>query len=364
MTRLRNLILIALLFFIALLLYRYIKMSGVLSTPEDMLADRCDKIPVAIDAQASLGTEDIVVDRETGLVMISAMNRFDRFARNQNPVDGIYGFVIDQEGNSQAKELRLLSLDAPAEFHPHGIDFWQDINKDGSVEKRLFVVNHINDIDKAVEVFRINTDLNLTHLYSVTSSEIYSPNDLAAVGPDQFYISNDHGRGQGLARMVEQYLFLPRSNVVFYDGEEAEVVARGLVYANGMAASADKQTIYVANPPVQKIVAFTRNQDNSLDKQASYHLNSAPDNIDVAVDGSLWTGAHKRIFEYMKYAQKERATAPSHVIRVDPETGETSTVLYTDNGELSASSTAVTYAGRLLVGSVMEGAVLNCHYSD
>ena len=190
-------------------------MSGVLSTPEDMLADRCDKIPVAIDAQASLGTEDIVVDRETGLVMVSAMNRFDRFARNQNPVDGIYGFVIDQEGNSQAKELRLLSLDAPAEFHPHGIDFWQGINKDGSVEKRLFVVNHINDVDKAVEVFRINTDLNLTHLYSVTSSEIYSPNDLAAVGPDQFYISNDHGRGQGLARMVEQYLFFTEKQCGF-----------------------------------------------------------------------------------------------------------------------------------------------------
>ena len=344
--------------------YLYIRVSGVLGTPDPILADSCVKIPLAIGSEISLGTEDIVIDRDTGLVMISSMNRFDRYVKNQIPADGIYGFHLEKDGSTSAKQLILLSHDAPAEFHPHGIHFWKGITDEGLVQKRLFVVNHRSDIDKAVEVFRVSEDLKLHHLKTITSPEIYSPNDLAAVGPNSFYLSNDHGRGKGLIKSLEELLFLPRSNVIFYDGNKAKVVARRQVFANGMAVSSDNKTIYLANPPAHKISVFKRMEDNNLRKTKTFKLSSAPDNIDIASDGSLWTGAHARLFDYISYRGKKRETAPSHVVRIDPATGESKTILYTDRGELSASSTAATYAGRLLVGSVYEGAVLNCPIRD
>ena len=344
--------------------YQYLAIAGMLNTHEPLLAEQCDKIPLAIDARYSLGTEDIVIDTDTGLVMMTGMNRFEYGTENQNPVDGIYGFKLNPDGTTEAKQMALLSIDAPAKFHPHGISFWRGKTKEGVNEKRLFVVNHRSHTDKAVEVFRVSEDQKLTHIKTVTSPEIYSPNDITAVSEDAFYLSNDAGRGGGLIKTLEQYLFLPRSNIVFYDGEKAFQVASGQVYANGIASSGDFKTVYLANASARKIKAFDRQSDNSLSHSKTYKLNTAPDNINVAADGSLWTGAHPKIFDYLSYTRKKRPNSPSHVVRIDPATGDSQTILYTENGELSASSTAATYAGRLLVGSVYEGAILNCPYID
>lgn len=343
--------------------FQYLAIAGAISTHEPVLAEQCDKIPLAIDAKFSLGTEDIAIDRDSGLVMVTGMNRFEYGIKNQIPVDGIYGFKLNPDGTTEAKQLTLLSIDAPEKFHPHGISFWQGKTTQGLIEKRLFVVNHRSHTDKAVEVFRVTENQKLQHIKTVTSPAIYSPNDVVAVSEDTFFVSNDSGRGEGLIKTLEQYLFLPRSNIVFYDGEKAFEVVDGQVYANGIASSADFRTIYLANASAQKIKAFERQSDNSLSHSKTFKLNTAPDNINVTEDGSLWTGAHAKLFEYLRYTRKKNPTSPSHVVRIDPATGESQTILYTENGELSASSTATTYAGRLLVGSVYEGAILNCPYS-
>lgn len=344
--------------------YQYLAVAGKLQSYQPVLAEQCDKIPLSIDAELSLGTEDIEIDRETGLVMITGMNRFEYGTENQDPVDGIYGLVINPDGSSDAKELSLLSVDAPVPFHPHGIGLWQGETRQGVIEKRLFVVNHRSHHDKAIEIFRVTTDLKLAHIETITSPEIYSPNDVAPVGEVSFYVTNDAGRGDGLIRTLEQYLFLPRSGAAFYDGEKAFEVVAGQVYANGINTSADFKSVYLVNASAQKINAFERQSDNSLRHTKTFKLNTAPDNVNVAADGSLWIGAHAKLFDYLSYTKKKQPTAPSHVVRIDPVTGESETILYTENGELSASSAAATYAGRLLVGSVYEGAILSCPYPN
>ncbi len=73
---------------------------------------------------------------------------------------------------------------------------------------------------------------------------LISPNDIVAVGSDKFYVSNDHRYTAGLGQVLENYLKLKLSNLVYYNGSSFIVVASGIGYANGINVSADGQTLY------------------------------------------------------------------------------------------------------------------------
>jgi len=42
-----------------------------------------------------------------------------------------------------------------------------------------------------------------------------SPNDVVAVAPDQFYVTNDHGYPHGFMLTLEDYLQLPASSLLY-----------------------------------------------------------------------------------------------------------------------------------------------------
>ena len=65
-------------------------------------------------------------------------------------------------------------------------------------------------------------------------------------------------------------------------------------------------------------------------------------------------------FDFLAHAEDEAALAPSHVIRVDPQTGQVATVLYTDGEELSGSSVGAPYGYQFVVGAVFDSEVLIC----
>ena len=61
-----------------------------------------------------------------------------------------------------------------------------------------------------------SADGALTHLESVSFAEMHSPNDVVAVGPRQFYATNDRRHEQGIIAQLEAYLALPLTNVVYF----------------------------------------------------------------------------------------------------------------------------------------------------
>jgi len=69
---------------------------------------------------------------------------------------------------------------------------------------------------------------------------------------------------------------------------------------------------------------------------------------------------HARVFDFLAHSQDETALAPSHIIRVDPETEQVATVLYTDGEELSGSSAGAPYGYQFVVGAVFDSEVLIC----
>ena len=64
------------------------------------------------------------------------------------------------------------------------------------------------------------SESGLVHRRTLADPLLVSPNDVLAVGPDQLYVTNDHGSEGGIARMLEDYLRLPNANVLYFDGEE------------------------------------------------------------------------------------------------------------------------------------------------
>lgn len=340
---------------VAYMLSNLIPASGMLVELEPKLVEQCARVDIAP------GAEDVTIDTDLNAAFISAADRRAWFNEVRAasgelppaaPTNGIY--MMDLE---PPHEVWRVSPEEAEGFLPHGISLWR--GEDG--EKRLFVVNHPPSGAEIIEIFDVGENGALTHVDSIMFDEMHSPNDVVAVGPRQFYATNDRGYEEGLMSVIEAYMALPFSDVVFYDGEEGQVAADGLVYANGVNQSADGKTIYVAEFLKRRISVFDRNPEtNELTLAKRLKVNTGPDNIEVSRDGALWTGGHTKVFEFLAHAEDANAIAPSHVVRVDPKTGENKDVFIDIGGAINGSSVGAVWDDALIVGAVFDGHVMVC----
>ncbi|MEE2565807.1 strictosidine synthase family protein [Hyphobacterium marinum] len=336
--------LIGLLVLVLLVLGRFgavvIPASGMMADLEPRLTDQCERLDIAP------GTEDVTIDPVSGLAFVSTDDR------RTGERGAIYSF--DPEDPAI---LREVSGAMPDEFHPHGISLWT--GRTGA--QRLFVVNHTGDGRHAIEIFDVGDEGRLTHAETVRHSALISPNDVLAVGPRQFYATNDRRYTDGLMGSLEAYFALPLASVSYYDGETGRIAAERLAYANGINMSADGRTVYVAEILGRGVRVYRRDPaTGDLERLRDISVPTAPDNIEIAEDGALWIGGHPRVFDFVAHADDVAQTAPSHVIRVDPDTGEVETVLMDTEGRINASSVAAVTGNTLIVGAVFDGHVLIC----
>ncbi len=191
-----------------------------------------------------------------------------------------------------------------------------------------------------------------------------SPNDLVAVGPHRFYASNDHRNPEGFGRTLEEYLRLPLANVVYYDGERFHEAADGLRMANGITASSDGRTLYVAATIGRSVRVYDRDPaSGALALRHEIPIDSGADNIEVGADGALWIGTHPKLLDVVAHSSDPSRRAPSQVLRVTERAGGGWAVdeIYLDLGDqLSAASVAAVRGERLLVGAIYDARFLDC----
>lgn len=326
--------------------------SGVLLKLENQLVEECRRIDIAP------GAEDVQIDPETNIAFITAMERRDWYndgVASSSEANGVYALDLSSASLEDIPLPVKVSGDAPANFNPHGLYLWSN-----DTEKRLFVVNHPTTGEEIIEIFSVGADNQLTHLESVSFDAMHSPNDVVAVGPRQFYATNDKGYEGGIMEMLEAYLALPFSSAVYYDGKNGSIAAKGLTYANGINISPDGQTIYIAEFLKRRITSFSREDGGKLKKITSMNVPTGPDNIDVGTDGTLWTAGHSKVFDFLAHAEDPNEIAPSHGARLNPATGKSETVFVSTKGEINGSSVAAVGAGKLVIGPVFEGHVMVC----
>lgn len=327
------------------------RISGGFGPLEERLVEECTAV------ETFPGPEDVTIDPASGLAYIAASDRRSYWNDAEEVRQGgIYALDLDDPSS-----LRLISTDAPDDFQPHGFDLWTDENG----ASRLFVISHPRDHRQVVEIFDVTAPGVLRHAETIEFPEMWAPNDLAAVGPRQFYVSNDHGWPDGFGRTLEDYLALPISNVAYFDGENGTIVAGGLRYANGVRASADGATIYVADLFGRAVRIYERNADTgALDQVRRIALSTNPDNIELGSDNDLIIGAHPRPFAFLAHVRDENETAPSEIVRVDLTTGASETVFMATQGQINAAAAGAVDRGRLLIGAVLDPRVMICPFED
>jgi arylesterase/paraoxonase len=252
-------------------------------------------------------------------------------------------------------------LDKPAHLRTHGLSLYID----PAGKRSLFVINHpLNrgSQPELVEVFDEVGPGQFRHRETFASPLFNSPNDLAAVGPRQFYVANDKVLKGGLAAGLQQ-LGIGGSPLTYFDGTEARVVADDIASGGGMNVSADGSTLYVAETAGQRLRVFARNaEDGSVSETGRISLPTSPDNIDVAADGSLTVAGHANTVKLIQHFING-SPAPTQVLRVVPDQGGAASVdeIYLNAGdEISAGSVGVTYGNKLLIGSITDRQILVC----
>ncbi len=296
------------------------------------------------------GTEDLAIDRERGLLFISSSDRWALRDGKEAPDDGVYLLQLDS-GTLPVK----LRTNYNGDFHPHGISFFKQ-----NGDSFLYVINH-NDKGDFVEAFQFKNN-ELIHIQTFQNELMSCPNDLVVVGKNKFYVTNDHGNKEGIMRTMEDYLKIPSSYLIYFDGETFSKAYDDLNYANGVAVSHDGRKLYLTHTTGRELLTFNRNPENGfLEVESTLKLGTGVDNINIDEKGNIWVGAHPKLFAFVEHAGNPSKKSPSEVLKITPHGPKVFGVekVYMNDGEqLSGSSVAVVYKGEIFIGAVFEKKLL------
>ena len=306
-----------------------------------------------------VGAEDITINQRTGRAYLSGYDR--RAARAGRPVAGAIWAYDMTAADAQPVNL---TPDAGVEFQPHGISLW--VAPDGG--ETLFIINHPNPASglpaHAVEIADVR-DGRFQHRATLTDPHLVMPNDLVAVDADRFYITNTHAHPPGFLQTLETYLQLRGAQVLSYGPGGFRVALDDMVFPNGINASPDGRTVYVAAMTGQSVLVYDRDpRTDALTPRDEIPIASGGDNIEVDPDGTLWIGSHPKLLTVPKHAADPSVPAPAQVLRIAAG-GRTVDEVYLSEGDpLSGASVAARYGNRLLIGQMFGRGFLDCEMNS
>ncbi len=342
---LAGLVLIVALIYVFIGAKHLVQSTGMFKTFTPHFAGTCQKI------DGIVGAEDVTIDGQ-GIAWISAVDRRGILAGKN-----VRGHIATMDLKQKSPVLRDITPASPPDFRPHGINLFKA--QDG--QRYLFVVNHTSDGQHFIERFQIMADGTLKHNARFQSPALFSPNDIAVVGPAQFYATNDLGSDpDGLTRTFEIIFGIAWGSVAFFDGRQGKIIMDDLAFPNGINKSADGKTIYMAELSAHQIHVFDRDPaTNALTLRDTIFVDSAIDNLELDASGDLWTAGHPKFLESIEHFT-EGGIAPTQVLRVSLRTKEVEEIYYNDGEAISAAATAAPYKNRFVIGPVLDPHMLVC----
>ncbi|KAG0349153.1 hypothetical protein BC939DRAFT_475641 [Gamsiella multidivaricata] len=271
-------------------------------------------------------------------------------------------FVVYDIPSGKYNVMELVGLPADVDRVYHGLDIYER----SPTELTIFAVNH-RRTGSVIEVleYRIG-DKAVQYKETIQHKLIRTPNDIVALGPRSFYVSNDHRHSTGIMRGIEEFSRRPWSNVVYYSPEKTFVAYEHVVTANGMAANLDRSLIYLSACHGGAMHVLQPNEDHSLIIQDYIKLDFYNDNpsYDPAT-GDVFVAGHVQPLTMVKHLHTKGRSVdgPSKIVKMskNPEANTVSgapkylveTVLVDDGNLISTSTTAAVdrKRGVMLVGT-------------
>ena len=288
------------------------------------------------------GPEDLLLDNLTGenaRLLVSSDARLE-----PNGKGAIYAVSVSDDS---IFELPRIGEPDGLSFHPHGIDLVEA--EDG--RNLLYVIVHGEEgpaAPHAVCIYEVQPD-RLLFLELLTDPLLASPNDLAARPDGTIFVSNDSSEKGGF---VELILRLRKSTVVWYDGKgEWKIAADRIAMANGIAVEGN--TVYLAATRQDALFGFTDSGNGTLIDRRMIARVKGADNI-TKNGGTLLVASHPASLALARHMGNQKNPSPSLIFEIDPETGATETVFYSNGREISAASTAVKAGSYLYIGQIVE----------
>lgn len=303
------------------------------------------------------GAEDLTLDLDTGNLFVSSLNR-----RDSGQAGAIYLLNSNQPEESFINLTGKLNL---SQFRPHGISLLKSEDK-----TFLFVISH-RDEEHVVERFEIQGD-SIINQMTFMDSLFISPNDILAIAPTTFYITNDHGIKAGPERRIKDFLLDKNGYVVLYNGGISKRVSQHMAYANGINISKDQKYVFVTATTEKKLFVYEKDpKEHTLCLIDQHRLGTGADNIEMDQFGNLIIGAHPQMLKFLSHAKNAVSTSSSQILKVVylPETDYKflQEELYLNDGHpLSGSSVGVYVehgngVNDLFIGSVFESKMLRLH---
>ncbi len=310
--------------------------------PEHPL-DACER-RLVVDprlGRAISGAEDLALSTDGATLYVSAYDRLALEAAAKTggdaPEGGVFAVALDALLAGDVIGQPVLPLDAlPGGLRPHGVDV------DG--ERLLAVVRPIGD--GAVMGGLVEMSLSGGQARRIDGPWC-AANDVAFT-PEGAAVTLDRetcpGRG-----LLETVFGLPTGRVLGLDAEE---IASGLAFANGVAAL----------PGGRLAVAETRaRRVRLLPGGEAFALPGAPDNLTVDAQGGLVIAVQPDLIAFARYRYGRAEAAPSRIVALDPDGGAVSMLFDDPDGAVfSGATVGVAAGGALIVGSVRERGLLVC----
>ncbi len=314
---------------------------AVNASVDEKFAGSCEAVPLPGSG------EDSQIDRARGYAYLSVLDRLG--VAEGKDIDP--GTIMRLDLNTRPYKALPALLDGP-ELNPHGISLFIDANGG----RHLFLINHPADRGSGAEKIELYREVadnpgNFRHVETFATPLITRANDMVAVGPRQFYVAQDVDRTSG-----ESF-----TDLVYFDGTDFRVVADDIESGGGINVSQDLGTLYIAETGGKAVRVATRAADGSIATAEKIALDTSPDNIDIAADGSLWVGAHSNVVALaMHFIVGSKA--PTQILRItaDPGAPAVEEIYLNDGSEISAGSGGSTLGNKLVIGSITARKVLVC----
>jgi len=299
------------------------------------------------------GPEDLAMDFESGVAYVSSLNRREAFLKGSPPLRGSLFRINMAESNPTPVEV---TPEHPVDFRPLGISF----HTGGDGVSRLFVINEQAGSVNTVEIFRVSPERQLKYQETISGNALVSPNNIAATGEKQFYVTNDGRSKRTLDRAVDVLFSRATGAIVYYDGSRFNTVASKLNFPNGIAYDEAHSKLWVAETATGFLRSYpVHRKTGALAPPAQYQLGVGLDNLHLDTQGRLWVARHPNLPALGRHRHNASAPSPSEIL-LFYRNGE-STVVFRDRGQqISGATVAAPWDGRFLIGAIAEPHLLLC----